>query len=820
LDPKNTEASALANKLKSQQISVSRQLDKVKELIKEAKFPEAQKELAVAKEFLGKYAPVVETEKLLNEKMNDYSKQTKDVADKLGKAKDLVSQGKLEEAIAAADEACKLDPKNTEASALANKLKSQKISVSRQLDKVKELIKEAKFPEAQKELAVAKEFLGKYTPVVETEKLLNEKLAEYNKKQKEAADKTVMAGKLKEEGSVLEKQGKLKEAIAKFKESLKLVPDKTIEDRITSIEGKLRDSQEKEAKEALARNLKTEGDNLMSQGKPQEALSKYRESLKTVSDPNLEKQVGNLEKQIADEKKSKPKEDASVKPATPPSRAPTEAEIKYVKGFAGKWNTTFKVMELSVEGNRVSGRYSHDNGRIDATLSADGKTMEGTWSEAPSYKPPQDAGRVIFKLSQDGNSLAGQWWYGQDGKGGDWTGTRVVETDAKKDPGAQPETVGKSDDGERSLKAVVGQWNLFTGETVGTAREKIAAYKGSLVFSVSNGKLAGKLMLHNYWEELKNVFFTNGTITFDRPIPGLVQHYQGKVMAGGRIEGTFTHKNSTQAWWAQSSEGSDTGTVKTVSPAVSVPSTQAGQTPSSSAVESVIFDNWNIGGVDNGPTQSTVFTISQSITITKITNYHWNSGRGATPGTIALRSQNGQQYGPWTASGTAGQGGVKNANWHVSPNVVLPPGTYTVIDSAPATWAQNGQSKGRGFTRVEGRGAASAPADTSSPTTPPVTTAAPRTVVAEITNRSSMNTHVFTEGENFGPANKLSPGEKRKVSVTMKSDGTIVFKAGRNGKVMATKVWQGDPKDVKRFPVVVFDDTNPLDKLTVITCLR
>nr|MCU0583939.1 hypothetical protein [Syntrophales bacterium] len=97
---------------------------------------------------------------------------------------------------------------------------------------------------------------------------------------------------------------------------------------------------------------------------------------------------------------------------------------------------------------------------------------------------------------------------------------------------------------------------------------------------------------------------------------------------------------------------------------------------------------------------------------------------------------------------------------------------------------------------------------------------APRAVTAELTNRSRENTHIFADGESFGPANRLAPGEKRKVSVSMKADGSVTFKAGRNGQVMATKIWRGTPGDSTRVPVVVFDDTNPYDKLTVTTGLR
>ena len=93
-------------------------------------------------------------------------------------------------------------------------------------------------------------------------------------------------------------------------------------------------------------------------------------------------------------------------------------------------------------------------------------------------------------------------------------------------------------------------------------------------------------------------------------------------------------------------------------------------------------------------------------------------------------------------------------------------------------------------------------------------------VVAEITNKSNQDTHVFPDGEAFSSSNRFAPGEKRKVNVSMKADGSVVFKAGRNGQVMATKTWRGNPGDTSRVPVVVFDDTNPFDTLTTVTGFR
>jgi hypothetical protein len=115
-----------------------------------------------------------------------------------------------------------------------------------------------------------------------------------------------------------------------------------------------------------------------------------------------------------------------------------------------------------------------------------------------------------------------------------------------------------------------------------------------------------------------------------------------------------------------------------------------------------IFNNMNIGGVANGPTSPTIFTIARPFQITLIMDYHWNSGRGQPGGTIGLRSGAGRLYGPWKVLTTSGQGGAPNVNWTARPYVVIPAGNYTVVDSAPATWSQNAESRGQGFSMVQG----------------------------------------------------------------------------------------------------------------------
>lgn len=245
------------------------------------------------------------------------------------------------------------------------------------------------------------------------------------------------------------------------------------------------------------------------------------------------------------------------------------------------------------------------------------------------------------------------------------------------------------------------------------------------------------------------------------------------------------------------------GAVATQSPSgTSV--TQTGQSGSSQSVTSassgaVLFDNGNIGGVSNGPTQATVFSLQQKATVTKITTYHWNGGRGAAPGTIGLRNQSGQTYGPWSASGSPGQGGVQNANWHVYPNITLPAGTYTVVVSQPSTWAHNEQSQGRGFARIEGSFTPNPGTGTSSSVAGPG-----RTVSAKLTNNGQDNVHIYIDGQDTaGPQNRLAPGQSKTLTFAPPASGRVKFVFSRGGRWLGSCYWE---YSTDRTPVIRFTE--------------
>ena len=114
-----------------------------------------------------------------------------------------------------------------------------------------------------------------------------------------------------------------------------------------------------------------------------------------------------------------------------------------------------------------------------------------------------------------------------------------------------------------------------------------------------------------------------------------------------------------------------------------------------------IFDNANLGAVGNQPTTPTTFTTTGVYFLTYLFTYHWNGGRGAPAGEVTLRSEDGMVYGPWPTTTLDGSG-ARSIAWVSEPNCGIPPGTYTVVDSDPASWSQNGESGGAGITTIRG----------------------------------------------------------------------------------------------------------------------
>jgi probable HAF family extracellular repeat protein len=215
-------------------------------------------------------------------------------------------------------------------------------------------------------------------------------------------------------------------------------------------------------------------------------------------------------------------------------------------------------------------------------------------------------------------------------------------------------------------------------------------------------KPSGDAVSHGFWYNGKELLDLNKLIP---GYPGYELEVANAINDEGQIVGSAFYKPPTYksgGLYAKAVLLTPVGL--TLPGPVATTATTSAACPLSIPSGGYVFDNWNVCGVKNGPTKDTTFMIDTSYLITFIATYHWNYGSGALPGGkgISLKDSSGTVYGPWAVITSAGSGGRVNVNWECHPGVVLPAGTYTVVDPDPATWSQNDGSGNKGFVRVAG----------------------------------------------------------------------------------------------------------------------
>jgi len=81
-------------------------------------------------------------------------------------------------------------------------------------------------------------------------------------------------------------------------------------------------------------------------------------------------------------------------------------------------------INIKIKNGNVTGSYEYKDGKLDGTLSADGKFISGHWIQS------NKSGRYSFKLSHDGQSFSGKFRDGEgdpleEGHGYGWNGTLI-----------------------------------------------------------------------------------------------------------------------------------------------------------------------------------------------------------------------------------------------------------------------------------------------------------------------------------------------------------------------------------------------------------
>lgn len=775
----------------------------------------------------------------------DKAKDMGGTTKKLAEAKALVGKGQLDEGIALIDQVVAADPKNIEAKNLSTKWKKDRTTIQTQLAKVQALMDKQAFADAAKELAPAKDLHSQYPPVVAIERELADKKAANDR----GAGASAAAIK---RGTALADQRKWSEAVKEFDLAIKADPASPEAHRLRGrakreagdLNGSLADFNKavnldpNNYQSVLGRGLTKQRLNDAAG-----AMADFDRGIQLKPDYAASYTYrGRLKLDNKDYAGAKADYDSAIRldPAPAASwinRGLAKANLNDYRGAIADYTKAVEIDPKNAIAHNNRGIAKQRSGDLNGALADFEKALEID----PNYKTAQtNLGKLKEQMAggtaTPTDSSKGSKFYPVDltpvgGRKGtprkvkdidvdDSSGIRLKSTDEKRlslsltIPAAFTASkialVTNLDDATY-LEQGATIATMFVTTDAGTKSFRIQAGVHSSEWNYGVGpkhKRVDNLDIGD--NRFLSIFDLGGAspvrgIRFEYVETGAEKwygHAPGLVLRGITLVGT-----------GASSPVRVDGTIPKVTP------TPTPSTPPKPPVggDAEIFNNGNIYGVYNAPTSPTQFTLNRPYVITSIMTYHWNNARGTTrPGTIAFRGSDGKTYGPWQATGSPGQGGVPNAYWVAKPNITLPAGSYTIIDSDPSTWAQNSGSSGRGHAIMRGYASASSAVAAPPAINRPPTSSPGRYVTAILENRSSEAVHIFPEGDTFGPGNKIAPGEKREVRVLITSTGRIKFTAGRNGQVITTKFWDGDPDSLTRFPRVTFDGRT----LVIVTGLR
>ena len=521
----------------------------------------------------------------------------------------------------------------------------------------------------------------------------------------------VQGAKLWNEGKALYTSGRPQDALEKFKESVQLWPDAANRNYVNQLEASLA------AMRARAKQLRAEGETLQKQNRIREAIAKYRESLKLVPDPLLEQHIQMLERSLQTVAVTTP-------PVAPiPQPYPVTVPSPNSIGTAGGWEY---VGIGDCPGNDIAGGSQGDapdprvcdnqhaglaavcwDSRTPRALSTPSCTVKSVTAE--NCRGGANPGRM-YRCKPNSQSPAVQskpGFYLVDlTPYGGKKDTPTTVNEILMDRGSWIRLKHHGEDGHASPKmqleiavpAVAGVTSVALNGNLDHAhlvpqgatitRMTVLSNEGAMSFDIKAGVHMSEWNGPNKHQVAPTGSGSSYTPVFTLPRAATVTGLRFDYV---EVSTSFDHEGSAPGFCLRG--------VTLVGQSSTPVSTQSPNAPAAG----VLYENGNTGGVYNLPTQATTFTLSRVSVVTLIQNYHWNDGKGTvSPGTIGLRDDAGRVFGPWPTTGSPGQGGVPNANWAAHPNVQLPAGRYTVIDSNPATWAQNSGTKGAGMTRIEG----------------------------------------------------------------------------------------------------------------------
>ena len=105
-----------------------------------------------------------------------------------------------------------------------------------------------------------------------------------------------------------------------------------------------------------------------------------------------------------------PRQVAAPKPAVAPAAGDFAPKV------FGPYQTDFGTLSMRRDGSRVTGTYTHMDGRLDGALN--GYTLTGRWTQS------NGEGRLVFRFNQDYSAFTGVWSYGDANPEQQWNGSR------------------------------------------------------------------------------------------------------------------------------------------------------------------------------------------------------------------------------------------------------------------------------------------------------------------------------------------------------------------------------------------------------------
>lgn len=445
LDPKNVAATALADKLRKEKERIHAQLDKTRKFMEARQYPEAQKELTVAKNLNSYYPPVHEMEEALRKHSNAWNQEANQKNYEIRSASEKKEFGKALE-IAAAWRASTVIAPTAERELKQNEDWARKGQAQKEvqitlLREAGDMVKGYDYAGALKrfeqgflnwnnvfhglepEYKEARELLAK---AITADKRLREIVPALETviKTKTRSPADIERGtRLAEEAVALQPNN---QQFAQWRDMLRSDPTGAASDQGASTGSAVG--------EQAARKLWKEAEKLQVEQDYAGALQKYKDGLKLHADPAIENRVKTLEKYVAVSKDAKPAAPEKSVPADTPAKEsldelPGTKAVEAAKpgSLVGEWKIvgrhnegTLLIQEQSGAG--FSGRAYPDQAMHDTVISGSvsGNTVSFVrtgWKQFPNLRQDftgttgvDKDGRMFIEGTSSQNGQGSYWW--------------------------------------------------------------------------------------------------------------------------------------------------------------------------------------------------------------------------------------------------------------------------------------------------------------------------------------------------------------------------------------------------------------------------